>query len=179
MSAEDVREAWEQSTELCVSCPNCAFTFDSTHTDQDGGYSCPLCAEIHLEARLAEVERLRAKTSTQLTQVCSERDRAEARVVELTADRAEFAGDWRLAVERAEAAEARLAEVERERDEAGMLPEEGLERIASLACDLLAALRPWEMHGPTVRSSAARLTIALAALPLQAAPKQDEAEGEA
>ena len=74
--------------------------------------------------------------------------------------------------------EARLAEVERERDEAGMLPEEGLERIASLACDLLAALRPWEMHGPTVRSSAARLTIALAALPLQAAPKQDEAEGE-
>ena len=52
---EDV-EAWQQSTELCVSCPDCAFTFDSMHTDQGGGYSCPVCAEIRLEARLAEVE---------------------------------------------------------------------------------------------------------------------------
>lgn len=41
-----------------------------------------------------------------------------------------------------------------------------LERIASLACDLLTALQPWEMHGPEVRSAAARLTVALAALPL-------------
>src|SRR3990167_505825 len=120
-----------------------------------------LSALARLEARLAEVER--------------ERDMAR--------DNYRTNDETYLHMEkvfraRAEAAEARLAEVERERDEAGMLPEEGLERIASLACDLLAALRPWEMHGPTVRSSAARLTIALAALPLQAAPKQDEAEGE-
>ena len=43
---------------------------------------------------------------------------------------------------------------------------ERLERISALACDLLAALRPWELHGQDVRSAAARLTVALAALPL-------------
>jgi hypothetical protein len=44
--------------------------------------------------------------------------------------------------------------------------EDRLERIATLACDLLTALQPWEVHGPSVRSAAARLTVALAALPL-------------
>ena len=156
MSAEDfalVREA------LAFSCDPISEAI---------GEGCGRCAGCEgyaalarLEARLAEVER--------------ERDMAR--------DNYRTNDETYLHMEkvfraRAEAAEARLAEVERERDEAGMLPEEGLERIASLACDLLAALRPWEMHGPTVRSSAARLTIALAALPLQAAPKQDEAEGE-
>lgn len=29
----------------CVSCPDCAFTFDAMHADEDGSYSCPLCAE--------------------------------------------------------------------------------------------------------------------------------------
>ncbi len=43
---------------------------------------------------------------------------------------------------------------------------ERLERIGALACDLLDALRPWEVHGAAVRSAAARLTVALAALPL-------------
>jgi len=47
-----------------------------------------------------------------------------------------------------------------------MTDAEKLERIAALACDLLAALRPWEFHGQEVRSAAARLTVALAALPL-------------
>ena len=166
MSAEDfalVREALEQAhARMCG---------DGHAWRECEDIRASLSALARLEARLAEVENDKQAALGAWSA-------AEARVVELTADRAEFAGDWRLAVERAEAAEARLAEVERERDEAGMLPEEGLERIASLACDLLAALRPWEMHGPTVRSSAARLTIALAALPLQAAPKQDEAEGE-
>lgn len=50
-----------------------------------------------------------------------------------------------------------------------MTDQERLERIASLACDLLDALTPWEMHGAVVRSAAARLTVALAALPLPAA----------
>lgn len=27
----------------CVVCPGCAFTFDATHTDPDGSYSCPNC----------------------------------------------------------------------------------------------------------------------------------------
>jgi hypothetical protein len=52
-------EAWERSTELCVSCPLCAFTFDSAHTDADGGYSCPVCAEVALAAALERAERER------------------------------------------------------------------------------------------------------------------------
>lgn len=27
----------------CVSCPDCAFTFDAMHEDQDGTFSCPAC----------------------------------------------------------------------------------------------------------------------------------------
>jgi hypothetical protein len=44
----------------CVVCPDCAFTFDAVHSDtaDSGTYSCPLCAEVRLEA---EVESLRAK----------------------------------------------------------------------------------------------------------------------
>lgn len=45
---------------------------------------------------------------------------------------------------------------------------EQIEGIASLACDLLDALKPWDMHGAAVRSAAARLTLALASLPLGA-----------
>ncbi len=47
-----------------------------------------------------------------------------------------------------------------------MTDAERFESIASLACDLLAALQPWEMHGAAVRSAATRLTVALAAAPL-------------
>ena len=49
--------------------------------------------------------------------------------------------------------------------------QERIEQISSLACDLLTALQPWEAHGSDVRSAAARLTVALAALPL---PDRDE-----
>ena len=44
--------------------------------------------------------------------------------------------------------------------------EQRLEAIASLACDLLAALQPWAFHSPEVRSAATRLTVAVAAIPL-------------
>jgi hypothetical protein len=46
---------------------------------------------------------------------------------------------------------------------------ERLERIVSLACDLLRALQPWTLQASEVRSAATRLTVALAALPLPAA----------
>jgi hypothetical protein len=29
-------------------CPNCAFGFDALHTQEDGTYSCPVCAEQRL-----------------------------------------------------------------------------------------------------------------------------------
>lgn len=47
-----------------------------------------------------------------------------------------------------------------------------IEYISRLACDLLAALQPWGMQSPEIRSAATRLTVALAALPL---PHQEEA----
>ena len=37
---------WLLSTEDCVSCPECAFTFDAMHCDDDGlTYTCPCCSE--------------------------------------------------------------------------------------------------------------------------------------
>jgi hypothetical protein len=38
---------------ICVSCPECAFTFDAAHRSRDGGYDCPACAELRLEEELA------------------------------------------------------------------------------------------------------------------------------
>jgi Zn finger protein HypA/HybF involved in hydrogenase expression len=51
--AKDVKhnlEVWE--------CPTCAFTFDARHTNDgtDGEYSCPVCAESQLRARVARLE---------------------------------------------------------------------------------------------------------------------------
>lgn len=41
--------AWEiEEGVRCVVCPDCAFTFDATHTDPEGGYSCPCCEEARL-----------------------------------------------------------------------------------------------------------------------------------
>lgn len=40
----------------CVVCPSCAFTFDASHYDTDGGgdgYSCPACLENRVQ-RLAD-----------------------------------------------------------------------------------------------------------------------------
>lgn len=44
-------DAWlKEDGVTCVSCPECAFTFDAFHTDVDsGGYSCTACAELRLE----------------------------------------------------------------------------------------------------------------------------------
>ena len=46
--------------------------------------------------------------------------------------------------------------------------EERIEQIGKLGSDLLLALTPWDFHGDAVRSAAARLTVALAAIPLPA-----------
>ena len=43
----------------CVSCPNCAFTFDACHEDRDGGYTCPVCREIELTKALEEIRSWR------------------------------------------------------------------------------------------------------------------------
>lgn len=41
---------WELERDVtCVVCPDCAFTFDGSHMDEDGGFSCPNCAEARME----------------------------------------------------------------------------------------------------------------------------------
>lgn len=44
---------WQaRQTPRLWSCPACAFTFDAVHTEQDGSYSCPACAEKRLSEAL-------------------------------------------------------------------------------------------------------------------------------
>ena len=49
----DAGAAWQAEHEPKLwSCPECAFTFDAMHTEQDGSYSCPACAEQRLRVSL-------------------------------------------------------------------------------------------------------------------------------
>lgn len=39
-------DAWQVTESVtCVSCPECAFTFDADHGEAGGGYDCPACME--------------------------------------------------------------------------------------------------------------------------------------
>lgn len=63
------REEWKKAAEEAESkvaalkrervslwtCPDCAFSFDAAHKDEDGGYSCPVCGEARAERRLGAV----------------------------------------------------------------------------------------------------------------------------
>lgn len=51
--------------------------------------------------------------------------------------------------------------------------EQRLEAIDRLAVELLLALQPWAQQRPEVRSAATRLTVALAANPHAAQPRED------
>lgn len=44
-------------------------------------------------------------------------------------------------------------------------PVADIESLGALACELLEALRPWDVHGARVKSAATALTLALAAIP--------------
>lgn len=44
--------------------------------------------------------------------------------------------------------------------------EAALQGVGELACELLAALQPWELQPQEVRTSATRLTVKLASVPL-------------
>lgn len=39
-------------------CGKCGFQFDATHTDNDGGYSCPVCDPMGPSAHLGRIPRL-------------------------------------------------------------------------------------------------------------------------
>lgn len=50
----DEVEALERKQVALWECPDCCFAFDARHTNASGGgYSCPVCAEVELERRLA------------------------------------------------------------------------------------------------------------------------------
>jgi CxxC motif-containing protein len=56
--ARSAAQTWEHEEGVtCVVCPTCAFTFDASHADADGGYSCPVCAEAPM-ARVAHAARI-------------------------------------------------------------------------------------------------------------------------
>lgn len=55
----EINSQWEREEGVvCVSCPDCAFTFDAVHTNDDGSYLCPVCGELALAARVEELDRL-------------------------------------------------------------------------------------------------------------------------
>ena len=48
--------AWAQHENVTVvECPACGFCFDADHEDHEGGYSCPMCAEIRLNEALEKL----------------------------------------------------------------------------------------------------------------------------
>ena len=49
---------WDTELRECVYCPVCAFGFDADHSDPDGNYSCPACAEVRLRQAFGELSRL-------------------------------------------------------------------------------------------------------------------------
>lgn len=56
--SDQTLEPWQKHEGCtCVECPTCAFLFHDDHTDDDGFYSCPNCAEAALRADLAETKR--------------------------------------------------------------------------------------------------------------------------
>lgn len=51
-AARPIIEA-EVRRSLLWECPDCAFGFDRIHTDEDGGYSCPVCELAEVRERIA------------------------------------------------------------------------------------------------------------------------------
>ena len=47
MTAPEVTSSWAvEEGVTCVSCPDCAFTFDASHSEDGSGiYDCPACME--------------------------------------------------------------------------------------------------------------------------------------
>ena len=46
-----IEQEWGKEFDMLNAvCPDCAFSFCHIHTDADGSYSCPLCAEAALTA---------------------------------------------------------------------------------------------------------------------------------
>jgi hypothetical protein len=48
--AAALRAAQAERDAALWTCPDCAFSFDASHEDTNGGYSCPCCAEARLTA---------------------------------------------------------------------------------------------------------------------------------
>lgn len=62
------------------NCPNCAFSFAAEHTNADGSYTCPVCAEARLEKELAEAKGLLIKSLAESVRcdICGETELVQA-----------------------------------------------------------------------------------------------------
>jgi hypothetical protein len=59
-SPKESGKVWElEEGVTCVVCPDCAFTFDAVHENDEpeGTYSCPLCAELSFRAAIEVAAR--------------------------------------------------------------------------------------------------------------------------
>lgn len=88
---------WAVSTEECVMCDGCCFLFAAEHTDNDGEYSCPVCA-------VARTERERDDARSEVARLEGIAEASQLRIEGLLAEVAALTeGSKRLAAERDEA----------------------------------------------------------------------------
>ena len=66
------QEWGEEVDMLNVVCPDCAFSYCHIHTDADGGYSCPLCAEAAITAERDTLRERVTKLEDGLLQITRE-----------------------------------------------------------------------------------------------------------
>lgn len=70
-------KVWEvEEGVTCVVCPDCVFTFDAVHENDEpeGTYSCPLCETIALREALRNIEALSVLQPGHLPALIAERD---------------------------------------------------------------------------------------------------------
>ena len=89
-------------------CPVCTFSFHIDHTDEDGGYSCPECAEAVLKNKIEELEdecdRLKAHVARHREQM-EDYERLEAERDRLREQLAQAERSWALRLKHGNEAE--------------------------------------------------------------------------
>jgi len=67
-----------RASQAMWTCPDCAFSFAAEHTDPDGSYTCPCCAEAALTAERDAARADRVCWRETHNQVAAERDAADS-----------------------------------------------------------------------------------------------------
>lgn len=66
MAIRDDSGLLARSGVILWQCPDCAFAFDASHTDNDGSYSCPCCAEARLTTALSSSNEMLGRAAPML-----------------------------------------------------------------------------------------------------------------